>query len=65
MIALPDMVGLLCALAARPPAGCQTFIATGPDVYSTRQIYDLLRRVEGRPPGRRGELWDPEGDLIP
>lgn len=52
MIALPDMVGLLCTLAVRPPAGCRTFIATGPDVYSTRQIYDLLRRAEGRPPGR-------------
>lgn len=52
MIALPDMAGLLCALAVDPPRGCHTFIACGPAVYSTRQIYDLLRRASGRTEAR-------------
>lgn len=56
MIALPDMAGLLCALAADPPPGCHTFVACGPADYSTRQIYDLLRRAAGR---REARSWLP------
>ncbi len=52
MIALSDMAGLLCTLAVDPPRGVHTFIACGPAVYSTRQIYDLLRRASGRGEGR-------------
>ncbi|HEY6132052.1 MAG TPA: NAD-dependent epimerase/dehydratase family protein [Halioglobus sp.] len=56
MIALEDLVKLLCAIAQRPPSGVHTWIACGVDSYSTRDIYDLLRQACGK---GRGIGWLP------
>lgn len=56
MIALDDLVELLCTIAVRPPPGLNTWIACGADSYSSRDIYDLLRAALGR---RRGVTWLP------
>lgn len=48
MIALEDLVQLLCVIAQRPAAGVQTWIASGDDAYSTQEIYDLLRATLGK-----------------
>jgi nucleoside-diphosphate-sugar epimerase len=56
MIALDDLVELLCVIALNPPAGVQTWIACGADAYSTREIYDLLRAGLGK---GRGRAWLP------
>ena len=48
MIALPDLVELLCLLASSPASGVSTWIASGEHSYSTRDIYDCLRRASGR-----------------
>ncbi len=58
MIALADLVELLCVIAQRPPVGEHTWIACGADAYSTRDIYDLLRRARGK---GRGVGWLPHG----
>jgi nucleoside-diphosphate-sugar epimerase len=48
MIALEDLVELLCVIAQHPPVGMHTWIACGNDSYSTRRIYDLLREANGK-----------------
>lgn len=48
MIALEDLVELLCNLVADPPQGVHTWIACGPQAYSTRDIYDCLHKVSDR-----------------
>ncbi len=47
LIALDDLVDLFCMLLDAPVATCQTWIACGPDAYSTRDLYDLLRTAAG------------------
>jgi UDP-glucose 4-epimerase len=57
MIALDDLVELLCVIAQRPPpSGVHTWIACGIESYSTQAIYDLLRKASGK---RRGFGWLP------
>jgi len=56
MIALEDLVELLCVIAQSPPSGVHTWIACGADSYSTREIYDLLRKACGK---GRGIGWLP------
>lgn len=56
MIALDDLTRLLCALSERPGLHSDTFIASGDTDYSTRDIYDLLRRGQGR---GEGVAWCP------
>ena len=56
MIALDDLVELLLVIAQQPPSGVQTWIASGADAYSTREIYDLLRATHGK---RKGVEWLP------
>ena len=57
MIALGDLVELLCVIAQRPPLGMYTWIACGPQAYSTQEIYDLLRESQGK---GRGIAWLPQ-----
>lgn len=52
MIALPDLVNLLCHISLHAPAGNHTWIACGAGSYSTREVYDLLRTALGRGAGR-------------
>lgn len=57
MIALEDLVELLCLIAQRPPqSGIHTWIACGIDSYSTQAMYDLLREASGK---GRGIGWLP------
>ena len=57
MVALEDLVELLCVIAQRPPLlGVHTWIACGMDSYSMQAIYDLLRGTSGR---GRGVGWLP------
>jgi UDP-glucose 4-epimerase len=57
MIALEDLVQLLCVIAQRPPPpGVHTWIACGSDRHSTQAIYDLLREASGM---GRGVGWLP------
>ncbi len=56
MIALPDLVALMCDLARHPPTGVNTWIVCDDEGYSTRYLYDLLRAAEGRD---RGVAWLP------
>ncbi len=56
LIALEDLVELLCVFARQPPVGVSTWIACGNESYSTREIYDLLR-IAGRQGG--GVAWLP------
>ncbi len=56
MIALDDLVELLCVIAQNPPSGVRTWIACGDDAYSTQQIYDLMRAGLGK---SRGKAWLP------
>jgi nucleoside-diphosphate-sugar epimerase len=57
MIALQDLVELLCVIAQRPPlSGVHTWIACDMDSYSTQTIYDLLRQASGK---GRGVGWLP------
>lgn len=56
MIALPDLVDLLCLLALTPAPGGSTWIACGEHDYSTQNVYDCLRRAAGR---RVGTAWLP------
>lgn len=57
MVALGDLVDLLCVIARTPPAeGAHTWIACGPGSYSTRALYDLLRSALDK---GRGREWLP------
>jgi len=51
MIALDDLVELLCVVAQHPPPGTHTWIASGGESYSTREIYDLLRAANKQDSG--------------
>jgi len=56
MIALADLVELLCLIAQRPPhSGVHTWIACGMESYSTQAIYDMLREALGR--GKGSNWW--------
>lgn len=48
MVALCDLVDLLCMAAAAARPGVQTWIATDGQRYSTRFIYDQLRLAAGK-----------------
>ena len=50
MVAVDDLVDLLCLLADSPPGGVNTWIVAG-ETFSTRQAYDALRRAAGKSPG--------------
>lgn len=56
MIAVEDLVELLCVIAQRPPRGVHTWIACGSKSYSTQAVYDLLRKANGM---GRGMGWLP------
>jgi len=56
MIALDDLVELLCVIAQNPPSGVRTWIACGGEAYSTQEIYDAMRAGLGK---RRGRAWLP------
>lgn len=56
VIALDDLIDLLCCIAQHPPTGVQTWIACGGESYSTREIYDLLRAAGNM---GRGIEWLP------
>ena len=56
MIALDDLVELLCVIAQHPPSGVRTWIACGAEAYSTQEIYDLMRAGQGK---GRGRAWLP------
>lgn len=60
MIALADLVDLLCHVSLHAPPGNHTWIACGAGSYSTRDVYDLLRAALGRDKGSAwlpGPLW--------
>lgn len=48
MLALTDLIELICTLVDQPAEGFNTWIVCGNDVYSTRQVYDALRQKKGR-----------------
>ena len=52
MIALQDLVELLHLVAANPGTAVTTWIACDGQRYSTRRVYDLLRRRSGKGAGR-------------
>lgn len=56
MIAVEDMVELLCVIAQNPSSGLHTWIACGANSYSTQAIYDMLREAYGK---GRGIGWLP------
>lgn len=56
MVAVADLVDLLCLLADSPPPGINTWIVSDGETYSTRQLYDLLRQALGR---GRARAWLP------
>jgi nucleoside-diphosphate-sugar epimerase len=56
MVALADLVDLLCLLADNPPPGVNTWIVSDGASHSTREIYDLLRAAMGK---GRGTGWLP------
>jgi nucleoside-diphosphate-sugar epimerase len=56
MVALPDLVDLLCLLSIRHPPGSSTWIVTDGDDYSAREVYDILRSAAGK---SRGVAWLP------
>jgi nucleoside-diphosphate-sugar epimerase len=51
MIAVQDLVGLLCKVTNDPVPGVQTWIACGDHPYSARAIYDLMRTAIGKDAG--------------
>jgi len=52
MVALADLVELLCSVPAEAKPGVQTWIVTDGQHYSTRFIYDQLRLAAGMGVGR-------------
>lgn len=58
MIDLQDLVALLCTAATLSVSGVHTWIACDGQVYTTRQLYDELRRASGK---GEGVAWLPLG----
>lgn len=56
MVSLDALLDLITRLASSPLAGFHTFIACDDAPYSTAQVYDQLRRMQGLSPGRS---WTP------
>lgn len=56
MVALADLVDLLCIVPAQARPGVQTWIVTDGERYTTRFIYDQLRLAAGR---GVGSAWLP------
>jgi nucleoside-diphosphate-sugar epimerase len=56
MVALDDLVDLLCIVAEEPQPGVRTWIAADGERYSTRFLYDQLRVAAGM---RAGTAWLP------
>ena len=52
MVALADLVQLLCMVPAEARPGVQTWIVTDGQRYSTRLVYDQLRLAAGKGVGR-------------
>jgi len=52
LVALDDLVELLCRAATLRTKGVKTWIACDPQPWSTRDIYDRMRRAAGRGTGR-------------
>ena len=48
MVAVDDLVDLLCIVAREPVQAIQTWIVTDGQHYSTRRVYDQLRAATGR-----------------
>ena len=48
MIALEDLVALMCQIGERPPRGFHTYIVSDGECYSSRRIYRALLRAAGR-----------------
>ncbi|RLQ22701.1 NAD-dependent epimerase/dehydratase family protein [Seongchinamella sediminis] len=51
MVGREDLAQLMLMLAASNKPGVSTYIATDGETYSTRRIYDALRRARGLGPG--------------
>jgi nucleoside-diphosphate-sugar epimerase len=56
MVACRDLAELMYAVALNPPAGVRTWIVTDGQRYTTRDVYDLLRRAGGQ---SSGSAWLP------
>ncbi len=56
MVSSRDLVELMFLLAAAPPAGVHTWIVSDGHDYTTREIYDLMRRARDL---RTGRAWLP------
>lgn len=52
MVSRDDLVELMLRAARRHEPGVATWIAADGEVYSTRRVYDALRRAANKPPGR-------------
>ena len=52
MVAVSDLVSLLCLLSLEPHDGVRTFIVADGQHYSTRFVYDELRLAAGKGVGR-------------
>jgi nucleoside-diphosphate-sugar epimerase len=51
MVAVEDLVNLLCIVAREPVQAVETWIVTDGQHYSTRLVYDLLRAAAGKSVG--------------
>jgi nucleoside-diphosphate-sugar epimerase len=51
MVAGSDLVELMYAIARNPPDGTRTWIVSDGERYTSRDLYDLLRRARGRGTG--------------
>jgi UDP-glucose 4-epimerase len=56
MVAIEDLVDLLCIVAREPVQAIQTWIVTDGQTYSTRYVYDQLRAAAGK---KVGVAWLP------
>ena len=56
MIAVDDLVNLMCVVVQSAHPGVRTWIASGNESYSTQAIHDLLRQAGG---ASRGMAWMP------
>jgi nucleoside-diphosphate-sugar epimerase len=57
MVALQDLLESIVLVAAHAAPGVQTWIVSDGQSYSTRDVYDLLRRANGK---GRGLAWLPD-----